>query len=334
MPRDSLLKPIAVFVLVIVLLVALAGVGGLLFGGGGGGGAGGSYSQQVPAQYEPSSVVHEPDPETGEIDLDSDGERKTILIDTSHSNRIDRAGLEPVTDALARAGHSVHYSGVGDAGLGSGGLTNATLQQYDAILIAQPTSSFSAGEIAALQTFADAGGRIAVLAEPTTSGSGGFGSQQVTENVNGLTTSFGLRVMSDQLYNVNDTGNDNNYKSIYAAASADDPLTESAQRVSFDTSTYLVEMPRSSDIVTSGGPIKSLYTAVNGTQKLSTRRTGEYTVAARSGNLIVAADASFITAPEAYDVDNEQFITNVLEFLLAGDKPPDVPATPTDSGGF
>jgi len=74
--------------------------------------------------------------------------------------------------------------------------------------------------------------------------------------------------------------------------------------------------------------------AVEGTKTLDRGETGQYPVAAQSGNFVLVADASFISGSELYDADNEQFVSNLLTFLVSGDKDEDVPPTEgTDTPG-
>jgi hypothetical protein len=67
-----------------------------------------------------------------------------------------------------------------------------------------------------------------------------------------------------------------------------------------------------------------------------------YTVAARTGNVTVVGDASFMTAENYRAYDNEVFVGNLAEFLLGGERaeaprprptPVDGPAPPTDGPG-
>jgi len=63
-----------------------------------------------------------------------------------------------------------------------------------------------------------------------------------------------------------------------------------------------------------------LFTAVDGTRTLETRRTGTYPTVVRNDNVVVVTDASFVEPSELYDADNEVFAGNLIDFLAGGDR--------------
>jgi len=330
-PRDFL-RPLGVFVAVILVVVAGTAVAGLAFGSAGGDGApdGEDIDGQAPAQYQPDNVAHEDDPENGTLSVDGGGDDKHVLVDTRHSNRFDGADVDPLVEALIREGHTVDVGTESSGGFESG-YTNATLQRYDAMLVIAPTGSFSEGEVDGLEGFTDGGGRLVVLGEPRqfTAGGGLSSGSSVRASADSLAAAYGLRVGSETLYNLDDDANDNNYESVYGTATGGDALTDGVERVQFDTAGYLIR--------TGDSDAETLVQAVDGTRTADRGVAGEYDVAARNGNFVFVADASLVERSELYDAHNERFVGNLLSFLVSGDKPDDVPPTTTpeeDSGGF
>lgn len=326
MKPGNVVKPLGVFAVVIAVILAGTAVAGTLTGSGAAGTPdGASVDGQSPGAFQPSAVLAENDPEDGEISLETDTEGKRILVDSSHGNQYDRADLAPLADALARDGHEVTFQGSSDGGFGGGGY-NATLQGVDAVLILQPTESFSESEIAGLEAFAEGDGRIAVLGDPpqTSMGSGLTGSVSTTRfSAQDLAGEFGLRLGADSLYNIDDERNDNNYESIYVDP-ADGQLTDGVDRMQFDTARSVIATDDSATVVAR---------AVEGTETLERRQAARYPVAAQNGNFVLVGDSAFVESSERYDVDNEQFVSNLLEFLVTGDKDEDVPSA-GGSGGF
>jgi len=307
---------------VFVVIVALAVVGGVVLGAAGDSGQpdGAEVSGQSPAQFQPDAVNEEYDPETGDIEVDAGEQDKRILVDTRHGNQFSQADLEPVVEAAFESGHTIEFGAeASSSGTRRGGSSyQETLSNYDGVLIIQPTGEFSQSERNALQNYTDAGGRVVVLAEPTQiqAALGLFGvPSPVSFGATNLTRNYGLQVGAEGLYNMNDDRNDNNFKSIYASPSSDGSLTEGVETISFDQGGYVVVNENHED----AGQIETLYTAAEGTKTLDTRRTGEYPVAARNDNVVFVADSSFIEESEVYDVDNEIFVGNLVEFLVSGD---------------
>lgn len=330
MAPGNLFKPLGAFVLIVALIVGVAFAVPLALGGGGGGSDGSLYSDGAPDHMQPDQVNAPSADESGEISLDADAENKRILVDTRHANQFERDELDPLVNALVRNGHTVDFTGSasGDNG-GLGAVSyNATLQEYDAVLVIHPTQPFTEQEVSGLSAYADAGGRVLVLGEPSqvvTTGSGLLAqSTRVRSQVNDLTHEFGIHVGAEQLYNMDDESTDNYYKSIYAESTGDSALTDGVDTVDLDTSTYVVPLE--------GGDAETALAAADGTKTYSTRKNGSYGVAARNGNVAVVGDSSFVTTSEVYDVDNERFVSNLLEFLVTGDKEEGVPEVTGGSG--
>lgn len=318
-PAD-VLQPLGVFVVVVLAVVAGTAITAVAFSGSLSAADGADIRGQSPGQFQPSSVIADADDEAGEIELGAATEDKRILIDTQHGNRIDRDTLQPVVDALVAQGHTVRYTPSSQA-TGTQGSYNATLRRFDAVLIAYPTVEFSEDEIAGLQAYAEGGGRVVVLGGPTeiavTTGLVGASTSTVRFGANTLVGEFGMQMGSDLLYNVDDENNDNNYKSIYAEPAGSGALTDGVETVNLDASGYIV--------VPEGSDAEPVLMAADGARRFSTRRGGEFVTAARNGNFVLVSDETFITDTDVYDVDNEQFVSNLLTFMVTGDKPDDVP---------
>jgi hypothetical protein len=304
--EGRIIKPLAVFVLILVGLLVLTAALGFTGGGTTGPADGQSIQGQSPPQFQPDALLTTSDPESGEITV-PEGNGARILIDTQHDNEFSRSEIEPVIEALFAAGHTVEYAN-------SSGIDYAEqLGRYNALLVIQPTDPFTEAERNAVESFTNDGGRVVVLAEPTQVEAGGSftGPSTVSFGADNLTAQYGIRIGAEQLYNVDDSANDNNFRSIYAAPSGDDDLTAGVETITLDTAGYLVRSPASD--------VETLFTAAEGTRGLTSRRTDTYPTVARSGNLAIVADASFVKSSEIYDADNEVFVGNLLAFLVGGE---------------
>lgn len=280
-----------------------------------------SIDGQSPAQYQPDQLEGDVDPETGEVRVDTQTEDRRILVDTQHDNQFAERDIEPLAEAAFAAGHriTIQDDDADDY--------DELLSEYDALLVVQPTDGFTPSQVRAVRNFTDAGGRVVVLAEPPTVSIGGglivTTIDTVSFGATNLTAQYGTLVGSEALYNLDDSRTDNNFKSIYASPTGDDSLTEGVETVSFDSSGYLVRQE--------GSDATTIATAAEGTRTTDTRRNGTYATAVRNGNLTVVADSSFIKRSELYDVDNEVFVGNLLEFLATGERAP-LAATGDETG--
>jgi hypothetical protein len=342
MRAAEIFKPIGVFVVVLALIVGVAALAPSIVEEEPENetvnqteGEGQYYSQQAPDQYEPDNALsgNLTDPEEGQLRItnQTNGTQR-ILIDTRHSNGFEQDNLEPVVNALIRAGHVVKYQGdvESDDPFESANY-NATLRQFDALLIIAPTSSFTDQEVAGIEAFAEGGGRVVATGEPTQTSAGGIFSSSTTtrSTVSELSMEFGMKLGTDELYNIDDAKNDDNYRSIHGKWAAPGPVTNGVGTVDFETSGYIV--------LTNNSNARVKFRAANGTTRLSDRRAAEYPLVARTGNFVLVADSTFLFPTEVRDADNERFTSNLLNFLLTGEKPDDVPSaanetTTTDDG--
>lgn len=305
MTEGRIVKPLAVFIVVLVAILATTFLLGAVGLGTSGAPDGESINGQSPPQYQPDVVTVPVDPEDGEISIDTDATNEQILIDTEHDNQVSQSELEPTTEAVFDAGHSIDY------GLSDNETFADSLDQYAGVLIVQPLSSYSSAEREALREYTERGGRVVILAEPTqtqTSLGGGQSATTVSFGATDLVKQYGLRVGAEQIYNVNDESNDNNFKSVYASPADESDLTAGVETVTFDTAGYVI----------TNTDAERKFTAVEGTRTLETRRPITHPTAVRHDNVVFVADSTFITQSEVYDADNEVFIGNLLEFLLGG----------------
>jgi len=305
-------KPLGVFVLVVVVIVGGTAVVSLATGAGSSAPDSRTVQGQSPGQFAPDRVNPDVDPETGNLTVSADEGTKRVLVDTRHSNQFDRHELEPVVEALTAAGHDVDFqTATSTDQFGVSGY-NATLQEYDALLVVFPTEAFTESERADIENFTENDGRVVVLGEPTQTrvgGGRGVSSERVSFGANEMTWDYGVRVGADALYNVDDDGNDNNFRSVDAEPATDDELTAGVEEITLDYAGYAV--------VNDSTDADVLYTAADGTRTLNSRRGGTFPVVVRNENVVFVADSDFVTAAEVYDADNEVFVSNLLEFLVS-----------------
>lgn len=319
-------KPLGVFVLVVVVVVAGTAVVSLAVESDSPSEPDSENVQgQSPAQFDPDRVNPDVDPETGDLTITDEEGHKRILVDNRHGNRLSRDEIGPVVEALTEAGHEVDFgASTGSSNFGTEDY-NATLQQYDAVVVAFPTRSFTEGERLALQNFTENDGRVVVLAEPpqTVVSGAGFAAtaNRISFGADDMTWNYGVRAGVEALYNMDDDATDNNFRSINAEPADDDSnLTQGVEEISFDYAGYAV--------INDSTDAEVLFTASDGTRKLETRRAGTFPTVVRNDTMVFVTDSDFMTTSELYDADNEVFVSNLLNFLVSGDKPDDVPRTP------
>ncbi|SEN66693.1 hypothetical protein SAMN05216388_1004143 [Halorientalis persicus] len=341
MARTNLLKGIGVFAIVVIVVVGATAATGTLLSG-----ASPSGDTEAPA-YD-SGLLPTAVDDSGTVEPPQSDETKTVVIDQSHGNAVGESDMEPLVDALIESGHDVRfYSGGTDSGFGggTGGLSsggsglNATLRSADAFVVANPASAYTSGEINGIESFADAGGRVLLLADPVPPSAStqsipvnipigtGSGTATTPGQPTNLAANFGISFGAGYLFDMEN--NANNYQRIYADPSGDDALTAGADRLVFDDATALTTDADATPIVQSDA------------QSSATRRDGTYPVAVRTDSVVAIGNTEFLAPDSATVADNDAFVSNIASFLVTGDKQPGVPEPAdaatgpgTGTGGF
>lgn len=313
----DLLRLGGVFVAVLAFVLAVAAVVPLVTPSGGDL----TPRPQNPASFESENIVPRDLNRTGSVSVEAGGDDRVILIDRAHGNDFDREEIQPLVDALVDQGYEVRFHGSGGesapvAGAAGGSPLNRSLRGADGFLVVAPERPFTAADRRGVADFADRGGRVALLGEPTSQSApvvsllGPISTDQPASQLTGLTSRFGLGLSTGYLYNMYENGN--NFQNVYATPAGDGPLTDGVDRVLLDRPTE----------VTAGDEATVALSATDRTALSSTRRQADYAVAAVNGNVALLGDASFLT-PENYQyADNEALIGNLAEFLVTGEKRP------------
>jgi hypothetical protein len=301
-----------VFVVVVAVIVGGAAIAPYALGAG-------DESSDPPAvenqQFQPGTVLPDETAEDGEITMESDASGKTVLIDVGHQNGLTQTELEPLVSTLAENGHRVRFY------RGQRTSLNESLRSADAFVVASPRERFTDDELAGVEAFTDAGGRVLVMGDPpSVQATGGIlfglgGLQPTAPRTTALGSTYGVAYGSGYLYNMET--NDNNFKSVFAEPASNSGLADGVDRV----------------VMREAAPIRTadatrVLVGSEGTHLSTTRDPGEYAVLVRSDDVAAVGDTDFLSRENAYDADNEVLIGNLADFLVDGQKESGAPQPP------
>ena len=319
-------KYVGIFLLVLALVLGVTAVAPAVFGGG----APPGVQAENASTFAPNAILAGDFNESGEVQVDTNTTDKVVVIDAAHQNSFTRSEIQPLVEALIESGHEVRYHGSGQqarSGFGGAGgpqTLNQSLRAADALVVISPGTRYTTGEINGVRNFTERGGRVLMLAEPESisvslGGGGGLGIsiQQVQSQLTPLSSSYGIGVGTEYLFDMQD--NAKNFQYVYASPTGDRTLTEGVDRVVF---------PQSTRVTVDGTNATTALSTSDTTRLQSTRAAATYPVAAQSGNVTTIGDASFLS-PDFHTVaDNEVLLGNVVEFLTSGEKVPKPSPTP------
>jgi hypothetical protein len=263
-------------------------------------------------EYEAESLAATPIPAEGEIDADGSlGNRDgVVVIDESHSNRIERNDLQPLIEELVSIGYGVRFYD-GDESL------EEELSDANAFVVIDPANEFDREELTQVREYTDEGGHLLMVGEPNRKRiSASLFGTSISNQESALTTLAGRYDMSlgtSYLYNLETNGG--NYKHIVAS-----PTPESSLELE------RVTMFTAAAVHARDGTV--LLRAAANTHESGIDASNRYPVAVydEDDNAILLGDSTFLV-DDRYNVgENEQFAAYLVEFLISGervDTPPD-----------
>ena len=229
----------------------------------------------------------------------------TVIFDLSHRSNTFINDLLPLRDRISNRGAAI-VDFDADSGFSTSILRGAT-----ALVIVSPTRSYSERERAAIVDFAEDGGRVLLIADPTRTAElivNDFITALFPESaipaINSIANEFGIVYVDDYLYNL--SRNEGNYRNVILRRfNADHALTEG-----IDTLIMFATHSLRSDGL-------ALITADRNT--FSPVRTGETglspAVLSADGQVLALGDVTFLTPPFHTMADNDHFLSNIADWL-------------------
>ncbi|GAB4581850.1 MAG: hypothetical protein Fur0022_46010 [Anaerolineales bacterium] len=230
-----------------------------------------------------------------------------VVADLTHLNNLETDDLTPLSERLATRGVDLIQ-------LTDYTLLESTLRGATAFVVAAPTYPFDSTERTLIENFVQDGGKLLIIADPTRqipipeeellfNPFAVFFAESAVPIVNSLSSAFGLIYFDDYLYDL--TSAEGNYRNVrYSELAANSALTsEVDELVLFAAHSLRGGVP----LLTGGENI------------LSNKRPGETALApamtSTDGNVVALGDLTLLTAPYHTVADNDQFLSNLADWL-------------------
>lgn len=280
------------------------------------------YSAYYQGSYQPAKSIATPDyagltlpepplstPMPVAVSTQSD---KTIVLDQYHGNLFSIDELALLLQPLEERGVTIErYDMYTMTSL------EEKLKYADAYVVIAPTTDFSVYEIQAVKDFVDRGGRLLVLTDPTRSYSYNYYDPYSSSmpyaglaSANTLLEPFKMAFNNDYLYNVKT--NEGNFRNIIFTQFGESPVTKGLSKVVLYSANSLrrVETPL---IKGDGNTLSSM-----------TDAGGDLAAAGVSpnGSVVAIGDMTFLSMPYITVADNQVLVTNLVDFLLGGERVP------------
>lgn len=258
-------------------------------------------------QYEDDDLLLDVSPGEATVQMDSNAENTTVLIDASSSGAVSpgigappgagfapsirERSMLPLTNALTAAGHNVTLlSGTDDL--------ESQLEDADGF-VSFSLSDYNEEDLDALAEFTENDGRVLFATDPGDTYSSDFSATV-------LRSEFGLTVDSGYVFNTEE--NDLNYQRIFAETGQGSSVTEGVDRAVFPTATA----------VGSQEPDGTLQ-AISGSVDSTTRTETSAPILVHEGNMVFVGTTDFMTPENTQRADNDVLVGNIADFLVSGD---------------
>ena len=253
----------------------------------------GFYSPPPSEMPSYEHIVVPPPPLTEFSDNVSDNiseEKRSVIIDLAHDNNFDIEELNVLMLRLVSRGLTIKFLGVEDD-------LEEELRFADALGVILPETNYSKEEVKLVREFVDKGGRLLLIADPTRPG-----------EVSSLSAEFGLVFESGYLYNLKE--NDGNFRNVFISRFGTNELTKNLTKIVFYTAGYI--SPATNGIAFTDDNTFSSVMEVKG--RLSP-------IALSSNSKVLAiSDLTFMTEPHNAVYDNNQFISNIADWLAESER--------------
>lgn len=223
----------------------------------------------------------------------------TLLVDAAHSNSFDKEEVLTLFSRVAERGYDVEFAG--DFGTMPESerlpLLEDKLRQADSFAVILPGASYTRAEINLVERFVEKGGKLLLIADPTR-----------PHDINSLAEQFGLEFQPDYLYNVVEY--DLNFQHIFVRNFQPDMLTQGLDEITLYTA---------GSIKTSGTGLA--FTDQNTVSSFAESAEPFYPIArGEQRNVLAVYDLTFMIPPHNSVVDNDQLISNIVDYLTTSQR--------------
>ena len=232
-----------------------------------------------------------------------------IVIDLSHYNNLQINDLAPLRNRLQARGVTIENLHGGDESL------KAALHKATALIVIAPGQAYTASEREAIVAFVNDGGLLLLAADPTRPVLQGDINDpyyspydalfpiSAVPAINSLANAFGVVYYDDYLYNLED--NADSYRNVKFTNFGENGLVKDLETVVF----FAAHSLRSDGMTLITGDANTL----------SPVRSGETDLAAAvltsDQHVLALGDVTFMIAPYHTVEDNDQFLSNIANWL-------------------
>ena len=238
--------------------------------------------------------------------------RGLVLVDAQHGNSFSEDEILTLASKITDRGYDVEFVGNPAPAFGKGfepgpeanlaaGFGPQELEEKlrgaDSLLVIMPGRPYSEAEGALVEKFVSKGGNLVLVSDPSR-----------RQQINTLAERFGLDFQPDYLYNLVD--NDQNFRHIFVRDFQPDELTAGLETIAL----YTAGSIRSSGPGLAFGDANTRSSLLGASGDLNPIALGD------SRSVLAIADFEFMVPPYNSLLDNDRLVSNLADFLTAGER--------------
>ena len=229
----------------------------------------------------------------------------TLLVDGIHGNRFTKDEISALVSRVADRGYDIEFVGDEDPFGGFRSLSprdrlsllEEKLRLADSLAVILPAAPYSQEEVGLIERYVAKGGRLLLIGDPTRE-----------SDINTLAERFGIAFQPGYLYNM--VEHDRNFKNIFVKNFLPDEVTNGLSQVAL----YTAGSIRTFGAGLAFADANTRSTIVEDVEPLYPM------VRAGDGQVLAISDLTFMIPPQNAILDNDRLVSNIADFLTAGQR--------------
>ena len=232
-------------------------------------------------------------------------QRGMFLVDGTHGNGFTKEEIATLVSRVAHRGYDVEvigepasFGGFRTMGERSRlGLLEEKLRLAGSMVVVLPGEAYTREEVDLVERFVDKGGRLLLVADPSRS-----------HQIDSLAERFGIAFQPGYLYDSQDY--DLNFQNIKVSHFREDQITRDLESIAF----YLT------GALESTGPALAITSPTTRSPLTENPTTFSPLVRGSKDGVVAVGDLTFMVPPRSTVLDNDTLISNLADFLTAGER--------------
>jgi hypothetical protein len=211
----------------------------------------------------------------------------SVLIDKSHENNFENKDIDTLISRINSRNNKMEFLENADD-------LQSKLRSANSFVIILPKKEFSNEQIDLIKDFSNKNGKLLLIGDPDRK-----------SNINSIANNFNIIFSDDYLYNLKE--NDGNFKFIFLKDFSKNDITKKLNKIAVYTSCQILPSERGIAFTD-----KNTYA--------SSLETNKFAPAVFLNSTLALCDLTFFNQPFNSVFDNNQFISNIADFLTKTDK--------------